>query len=793
MNTMIEQALWAIPEDVLTRDSDPSLVAKLGGGKGHNLFLLTQAGIAVPRWAILSSELCGRFLEAAGLAPVIMRLMANDDPDAIEAAIMAAPMGDAIVKAVAAAHAQAGGGRVAVRSSGREEDGGSLSFAGQYASFLNLSDADEILAHVKKCWASAYSERCLAYRRSNGLALRVEPIACVVQAMVDAEKSGVAFTANPMTGDTGEIVISAVYGLGEGLVSGAIDADLVVLGHDGVVRETLVGEKLERLVPCPAGGHIAIRTDPALAKALCLSAAEIDRLHRTAQAIEHLFGVPQDIEWSIDAAGDLHILQARPVTASQAAPLDPGGAARIWENSNIIESFGGMTSPMTFSFARDVYHEVFKEYCRILGVPRRALVPMDAWLRAMLGYHNGRVYYNLLNWYKVLRLAPTYQINWRMLEFSIGAQESISDEAKAGLEPLAATGPAMRKWVYARMAWRSLVYFFAIEGSVNRFLRDFGRLHGAYDAIDYTALPVGEIHRIFMDLRHRFIAQFGRMIVLEQMISLSVGVLGLLTKRWLPDAPAGFFLDMVRPESALESLEPVERLTELADLVDRDADLAQLVRATSPDAMAAMLAASSLPSAAVLATRIEAYVADFGYRCVNEMKLEEPDIREDPAVFFTMLKSNLGQVRRERPSADMASADGYLRAHLGWFRRTIYLAVRRKARRLLAARERVRFCRTRVFGTARRMVKAIGGQLESARAIDDRRDIFLLRIEELTGWFCGIVPPQELRPLIELRRRLAVEQARLDPPGRFETHGIIAPGDYARHGWLAGIATAPAR
>lgn len=797
------------PSDLLTARSDPADIAARGGAKGEKLFLMTRAGLAVPPWAILASDLCARFLEQTGLVPVIAGYLANavsadfaEIAERITAAIVSAPIDDVSVELVAAAHLHVGGGPVAVRSSASGEDGTGLSFAGQYASFLNVGGPTDIVEHVKKCWASAYSARCLAYRRGHGLPLEVEAIACIIQSMVDAEKSGVIFTANPMTADRGEIMISAVYGLGEGLVSGAIDADVYLIGHDdGILRRTLVGEKRDRLAAAAgqSSGLVVLPLGTALADRPCLTPEELLLLHAAARTIEDLFGRPQDIEWSVDAAGRLAILQARPITAQCAAPptaecANPSAEIRIWENSNISESFGGITAPMTFSFARDVYHEVFKEYCRILGVPRAALADMDGWLRNMLGYHNGRVYYNLLNWYKVLRLAPTYRINWRMLEFSIGAQESISDALKRTIDPLAHLPRGMRRLVYARAAWRSFLYFFMIEGLVQRFLRDFGRLHRTYDTLDYAALPIDEIQRIFRTLRNRFIAQFGRMILLEQMVSLSVGALAALTKRWLPEAPVGFFLDMTRPRGELESLEPVRRMTALAELIARDPALSRLIENTEPAAIDAALRASHLPTAPKLLEEIDAYIAAFGYRCVNEMKLEEPDMREDPVVFFLMLKNNLGKSATVRTSAATANSEAYLRRHLSRPKRFIYALLRRKAQNLLAARERVRFCRTRVFGTARRMLKAIGVRLAEANVVERRDDIFFLRLDELIGWFDGLSPPDELASLIALRRGFSARHARLEAPGRFETAGIIMPRDYQRCGWGdegAWCATAP--
>ena len=142
------------------------------------------------------------------------------------------------------------------------------------------------------------------------------------------------------------------------------------------------------------------------------------------------FGQPQDIEWAIEN-GSLYLLQSRPITTLRNIP-DPDGALNIWDNSNITESYNGVTSPLTFSFARSVYEGVYRQFCRILRVPQRKIEANDLTFRCMLGLIQGRIYYNLLNWYRVLALLPGFTVNRRFMEQMMGVRESLPDKDDSG-------------------------------------------------------------------------------------------------------------------------------------------------------------------------------------------------------------------------------------------------------------------------------------------------------------------------------------------------------------------------
>ncbi|GLW51796.1 hypothetical protein Stsp02_74570 [Streptomyces sp. NBRC 14336] len=779
--------------NVLTPSSDTTLVARQAGGKGRNLHALTAAGFPVPRWSVLGLDVFEEFRRDAGLEEQLAGLLADGwETRAEEAAkeiarlIETAPLGARVADAIARAHREAGGGTVAVRSSGAEEDGERHSFAGQFDSFLGVRSLADVTDRVRRCWASAFSARSLRYRAERGLPPGTGGVAVVVQQMIDAERSGVLFTADPTTGRTDRHVVSAVWGLGEGLVSGAVDADTVVLdAGTGQVLSTVVGDKQERYDAGPDSGCEVTPVADEQRAALALSDDDLARLHEAGVRITEHYGSPQDIEWAI-ADGTLWILQSRPVTTLGAEPV---GELRIWDNSNIIESFSGVVSPLTYTFAADTYAKVYESYARALGVRGEQLREVREWTPHLLGHIHGRVYYNLFHWYRMVRLAPLYPLNRRVLEKSLGVAESISDELADTLHPFTPR-PGLRGRL-SRLR-RTVVFtrrFLTIKKSVETFHRDFYRAYAVFNNVDYDALPGDETYRRFRRLQRELIEKWGPMQALDATILLSVGLLALLTRRWLPDAPEWFTWAAAAPGGAVESAEPAWKLRELAARARTDADLLELLERTPDDeAHQALRAAGHTEFLAA----VDAYIADYGYRSPDELKLEVPDLYENPGGLFTLLRDAL----RETGAADAADAedrggqaDAYLDQHLRGPRRFVYERVRAKARAALTDRERLRFCRTRAFGAAKRMLRALGRDLARAGAIDRWDDVFLLRLDEITGAYEGMIVHTGLRDLVAVRRRQQDADRDLHAPSRFTTHG--APywsGNLERAGWTHGPA-----
>ena len=209
--------------------------------------------------------------------------------------------------------------------------------------------------------------------RERGIG-HVSTHAVLVQQMVQADYAGVAFAAHPVSGNTKECVISAVPGLGDKLVDGTVDADTYTV----------------------CGGHV--EGDGVLSHEQCKEIAGLCR------KVSRFFGRYQDIEWAYEN-GELFLLQSRPITSLRKFTLKTG-YINIWDNSNIAESYNGVTTPLTFSFIRLAYEHVYREMCRILGVSEKKIAENDYIFTHMLGLCDGKVYYNLLSWYKLVAILP---------------------------------------------------------------------------------------------------------------------------------------------------------------------------------------------------------------------------------------------------------------------------------------------------------------------------------------------------------------------------------------------------
>jgi pyruvate,water dikinase len=255
--------------------------AGLAGGKGASLAAMTAAGLPVPPGFVIPSSTLERSVVAARLRAAVH---AGDHDAAVQLVRAAEPPREAIEKA----YEELGGGSVAVRSSACAEDSEAASYAGQQETYLNVTGAAEVCRRVVDCWASFFSERALFYRDQKG-SLEDLGMAVVVQRMVDPDCSGVLFTVDPVQHRRDRMLIEAIFGLGEQVVSGQVTPDHYVVDRGGAVKR-------ERLV---SGG--------------VLGEADLRRLAALGRSLEERFGRPQDVEWAI-AGGELYLLQSRPVT-----------------------------------------------------------------------------------------------------------------------------------------------------------------------------------------------------------------------------------------------------------------------------------------------------------------------------------------------------------------------------------------------------------------------------------------------------------------------------------------------
>ncbi len=698
--------------------ADPRCATAPVGGKARALHALVAAGFPVPPFVVVLPA--GALPTESAIATVAERI--------------------------------AGGGKLAVRSSASDEDGGEHSFAGQLESFLDVAPAD-VTARVVDVRRSGFSQRVIAYRTERGLASDAATAmpAVIIQRMVPADAAGVAFSVDPVTGRRAHASVAAVHGLGEALVSGESDADTFSIDRDGaVVTRTLAG------------------TSHAITDA---QAAEIAALARRCEA--H-FGRAQDIEWAI-ADGKLFLLQSRPIT-TLVHVADPDGALLIWDNSNIAESYCGVTTPLTYSFARYIYEEVYWQFCRLLGVPEKKLEDNADLFGRMLGLVQGRIYYSLVDWYRAIALLPGFTWNRRFMEQMMGVKEEMPAEL---LPRVTAAGLGARLADLGHLG-STVLGLLRARRRLPRTQRDFrARLDAALavPATPFEDQRADELAAAYRSLERQLLTRWDAPMVNDFFAMLYHGVLRSLCTKWL--GAESLANDLVGGEGGLVSTEPAELVEWLAAVA---ADASDLKTALLAEDKAAFQVALRHPNNETFAAGYADYLARFGDRCMEELKLESPTLRDDPTPLLRSITALMARgnttprprfAARELAEARVAES---LKGHT--VRRIIFNRVLRRARGYVRDRENLRLDRTRLFARVRIVFLALGRRLTEAGTLAEPRDIFYLTVPEALGFVEGTAVTTDLRSLVALRRAEFARHALApEPADRIETRGAVYIGN----------------
>ncbi len=630
-----------------------------------------------------------------------------------------------------------GVGPFAVRSSARQEDGAEHSHAGQFDTLLNVT-LSNVFDAAKQVWLSGFSETVQTYRtvKSGGDA---EAPSIIVQRMIDAKSAGVAFSADPVSGKREVVVISAISGLGERLVSGEVDGEDWRIGADG-----------------------AMLTAPDTPEVLTQEQAQ--GVAALARKSEGAFRAPQDIEWAFDAAG-LHILQARPITTVLMPAAITDTALTIFDNSNIIESYPGMVSPLTYSFALHIYSRVYRAFVGLLGVRGTVIAENAAVFDNMLGRIDGRVYYNLVNWYRALALLPGFSLNRAYMETMMGVSEPMPSEITDHIGPPPATGIGKvieyvkLAGVAAGLIWNAI----RLPLTRKRFYR---RLDAALNSgFDASKANPTELAAEYRKIESTLLDRWDAPLINDFLCMIAFGASRNLMEKWL--GPNGLLLhnDVMIGQGDIVSAEPAQRIGKMGKMV-RAAGIGE---ALISDGIAALDAHLDI------AREVQSYLDKFGDRCTEELKLESIPLSDDPTTLLYAIAASAEREGVQKHKVNypdwkvLFPSNPVKRYSAKWVISWTKARVR--------DRENLRFERTRIFGHARRVFLGIGREFAARNLLDAQRDIFHLTTQEILGAVEGFSLSPDLKSIVARRKAEGAASAnRADPPERIEIRGpAIAP------------------
>jgi pyruvate,water dikinase len=742
------------------------------GGKAANLGELRRAGLPVPAGLCLTTQAYRRATAAAGLEVIHAGLAATVPEDlpglarlaaAARALVLAADIPADIAEAVRAAYTALGpDAPVAVRSSATAEDLPFASFAGQQDTFLNVVGADAVLAAVRQCWASLWTDRAVSYRATHRISPAAVSLAVVVQQMVDAAVAGVLFTANPLTGRRHEAVIDASPGLGEAVVSGAVNPDHFVV--DSATRRILerrTGSKKVAIRPLPGGGTARIEQPDSRSRA-CLDDAQLLALERLGRRAEVHFGAPQDLEWAIDGGGTAWLTQSRPITTLYPLPEPRRGrdGTRVYLCFSLAQGLTRPLTPMGLAGFRLIASSVARAAGFDVPVPHDGPPP---YVQA-----GQRLFFDLT---PVVRSAVGRAIVPRVFDImearsaavlrGLFADPRFSVTSRSPWRVLRHIGPVAAR---ARVPESLLRALFRPEAALRRAER-FGERFRAALVVPAGSTPAQRLDHVERILGRELFPVVPNILPLP---ALGFALLAAAGRLLAPGAGPGALQPVLRGLPNNVTTEMDLALWHLASAIRADAGAAAAFEdAVSDKAGVAELVrryrARELP--AVVQSGLAGFLGRYGHRAVAEIDLGMPRWSDDPAHILGVLANYL---RMDDPAQapdrlfskaarDAESQVERLAAaarERGRLRGVLVRAALKRTRMFAGLRELPKYHLVEALAAVRRQLQALGAELTAAGSITAADDVFFLDLAEVREGLAG----RELRQVVAQRREAYAQE-----------------------------------
>lgn len=812
------------PMPKLLSFSEPgALPLNVSGGKGANLARLTQAGLPVPRGYILTTEAYREFVFLNHLEDHILPAISSlsnpslEDLERVSETIREkfrqGQFPQELKSEIIGAYQKSGKPAVAVRSSATTEDLPDLSFAGQQDTFLNVRGEDALIKAIIECWGSLWTARAIGYRLRNQLPQDNLALAVIIQPMIESEVSGVMFTANPLTGLRREVVINAILGLGEALVSGRCEPDeyLVQVNPARILSKRL-GKKALVLRSSNDGGITEtisnLSTFPALQDEQIITLAEMGK------QIEHLYGFPQDIEWAIQNQ-QIFILQSRPITSLFPLPENlPEEPLHVFFSVGAVQ---GMLDPIT-PLGRDMFALLFASGAQLFGYhythkTQRALFSAGERLWAnitpILRTTFGR---------KVVRGAlGLVEPSTRVL------LESLFDEP--GLQ---SPHPIVRPITRLRLA-RFLIPV-GVNVLLNMIAPDLRRrqiiskTESLLNQLDLQIQPLEDLppqQRLEKTLGfvYGFIRQYlpGRFVKLVSVVAAGVasltiirnlckhipgGTEGLSQEQWA-DLP----LELSRGLPYNPTTEMDLQLWNIASKSKEDPKVNQMLEQMSAGDLTSAYHQHRLPP--TLQENVAQFLQRYGRRGLAEIDLGRERWKEDPTHIFEVLKS-FQKINNQDLTPEQVFASGEEKAHralevvlrgirqtrMGFLKAHAVHFLASRMRALMGLREYPKFFAVRLLGAIRDALLSTGKQYVELGHLHSPDDVFFLTFDELRDFAHQPENPQWQSLITERRQTFQREQRRKQIPrlllsdGRAFYEGISA-GDETSRSRIPGSPVSP--
>ena len=742
-------------------DTAANIRGMILGAKAVNLIQMARSGLPIPPGFCIPATACRRHLTAAGILlrlttalPELEKATLEDKQRIladIRKRITDAPLGSGLSDRIANHYRTLNGSPVAVRSSATAEDLPRKSFAGQYDTFLNVASLQDCIKAVKKCWASLWTDRAFDYRRQNAIDHIDVEMAVIVQQMIDADVSGIIFTADPLTGNRDKIVIEAARGLGENIVQGKTAPDRCTLRKP---RVTIV----ERTPAQP-------NTAP------CIDDPAAQRLAKLALKIESHFAAPQDIEWAVKD-GQIWLLQARPVTTLNRPEQQTHRPRQIWSFFPAQEVMPDVVTPATKSILDTFTGPLFQ--------PAIDMLCIDLCGNPIYDYVAGRTYFNGALILAIIDAMPgTGKVDWdemagsdpdlnRIIEFAKTTPSKDLPQIKFHKFRFFLKLPLLAgRFLLAGSAKGQAFMSEAIAHNKQAGLTDPAEMT-TDQILTFASTQTGELGRLCTGILYIF------------NVFAAFPALQFLCQRWFDDpARAG------RLVAGLGSMTDAEAAIDLWKLARKAKDLPEIKNAILAEKPFAHIAPilDTDPQAAHFSQAWDKFLTDHGHHCRAEIELLNPRWSEQPDYILSLIRGYLEAIDRTDPLQNHKKiADERRRIEADCrrklknpFKHWFFNRILSRAQTGSVWRENIKSEIIKIIAMLRAALLELGQRLHADSIIEDQNDIFFLRLEEI---------PSVARRLadFDVKRRIADRRAEyekwtaISPPSTIV--GTFVPEDY---------------
>ena len=673
------------------------------------------------------------------------------------------------------------------------EDSKDHAFAGMSESFLYVK-RESLVGRIKDCFASGYSYQVLIYRHTHNIDFLDFSVAVGIQKMIFGERSFVMFTCDPNTLAKNTLIVAG-YGIGEGVVQERVETDhFFIYRKDYSIQKKVVDKKNKLTFDGLKGeGILESKVEEQFISQSVLNEEELLALSEVGQKIEKIFKAPQDIEGCYNARGELFILQSRPVQFSQENII-------VWTNANVTESFPGTTTPLTFSFAKNFYRTIFIDCYRALGVPEKIIMQNIDHLDHMVGFLKGKIYYNLTSFYRLHSLSPLFPFfkkQWEdMMGFSgsfyIDKDQTLSQKFIKGLKFFTYTSYGL-----GLITWRYLTN----QRDVDRFLDWWEDLIEDLRGKDFTKENPFEAMTLYRKIWNDVGVNWWITLLNDTHLPTAYHVTEFLFKKWKLDDDPSLLSNLLCGEESLKSVEIMYNGVRLSEMVKANSDLYKTFEGNDPFEIYEQVRQNNEFSS--FRHKLEHHLHYYGDRGLQELKMEQENIRDNPVTLVRMIKNYLNQditvakiIAEERERRKEGEKKLSKRLRFSPIKKLILKFLLWRLRGFISNRENTRYCRSELFGLSKNIFTGIASHLVQVGILETKHDVFFLSVEEIFGLVEGASLNDDVKSVIRIRKKEFEENKKIDLPMDITTNGAmflnsLSDGSDVEDGDLKGLGSCP--